>query len=68
MAEAVFEAIGIPATIDICQDIVKAGGNIANIGVHGKPVNFKLDEMLEAYEVFGNAAKEKVLKVILSAE
>lgn len=27
---------------------------------------FKLDQIVEAYETFGNAAKEKVLKVILS--
>jgi alcohol dehydrogenase len=27
---------------------------------------FKLDEILQAYEVFGNAAKEKAIKVILS--
>lgn len=110
--DVAIEAIGIPATFDICQDIVKAGGNIANIGVHGKPVtlkidelwiknitlttglvstnttpqllktvesgkletgqlvthHFRLDEMLEAYEVFASAAKEKALKVILSAE
>jgi alcohol dehydrogenase len=27
---------------------------------------FKLDEILNAYEVFGNAAKEKAMKVILT--
>jgi alcohol dehydrogenase len=26
---------------------------------------FKLDQIMEAYETFGNAAKEKALKVIL---
>lgn len=29
--------------------------------------HFKLDEIMEAYEVFGNAAKEKALKVILTS-
>jgi alcohol dehydrogenase len=29
------EAVGIPATFDICQDIVAPGGRIANVGVHG---------------------------------
>jgi alcohol dehydrogenase len=29
--------------------------------------HFKLDEILHAYEVFGNAAKEKAIKVIISA-
>ena len=29
--------------------------------------HFKLDEILKAYEVFGNAAKEKAMKVIIEA-
>jgi alcohol dehydrogenase len=29
--------------------------------------HFKLDQMMEAYETFGNAAKEKALKVILTS-
>jgi alcohol dehydrogenase len=28
---------------------------------------FKLDQILDAYEVFGNAAREKAMKVILAA-
>src|SRR5258708_7814749 len=103
------EAVGIPATFDICQHIVRPGGHIANVGVHGKSVNleiqdlwirnitlttglvntnttpmllktvssgkidpnklithhFKLDEILQAYEVFGNASKEQAMKVII---
>jgi alcohol dehydrogenase len=110
--DVAIEAIGVPATFDVCQDIVAAGGHLANIGVHGKPVelkleklwaqnvtitaslvdtrttpqllktvksgalnpgqlvthHFKLSETMEAYEVFGNAAKEKALKVIMTAE
>jgi alcohol dehydrogenase len=109
--DVAIEAVGVPATFDICQKIVSAGGNIANVGVHGTPVQlhieelwikninismglvstnttpmllktlnagkvnpgklvthrFKLDEILEAYEVFGNAAREKAMKVILNA-
>ena len=109
--DVAIEAVGIPATFDICQKIVSAGGNIANVGVHGKPVQlhieelwikninismglvctnttpmllktlksgkvnpgrlvthrFKLDEIMQAYEVFGNAAREKAMKVIISA-
>jgi alcohol dehydrogenase len=29
--------------------------------------HFKLDQIIEAYDTFGNAAKEKALKVILTA-
>ena len=90
--------------------MIAPGGNIANVGVHGKSVElhleklwiqninistglvntnttpmlmktvqsgkvdagklithrFALNDILQAYEVFGNAAKEKAMKVILS--
>lgn len=109
--DVAIEAVGVPATFDVCQNVVAAGGRIANVGVHGTSVDlhlenlwiqnvnistglvntnttpmlmktvqsgkidptklithrFELDDILEAYEVFGNAAREKALKVILSA-
>ena len=109
--DAAIEAVGIPATFDICQSIIAPGGRIANVGVHGKPVElrlerlwsqnitlttrlvdtittpmllqtvlagrldaaklvshrFKLSEIMKAYDTFGNAASECVLKVILMA-
>ncbi len=108
--DAAIEAVGIPATFEMCEAIVGAGGHIANIGVHGKSValhletlwsqnvtittrlvdtvstpmlfktvqsgkldpkqlithHLKLDQIIEAYDTFGNAAKEKALKVILT--
>ena len=110
--DVAIEAVGVPATFDICQDIVAAGGHVANVGVHGKPVSLKLEKLwihnvtittglvdtyttpmllknvtagrlqpkklvthdfaledvMKAYDVFGNAAKERALKVILRAE
>lgn len=107
--DVAIEAVGLPATFNICQEIVRPGGHIANIGVHGHSVDlqiqklwiqnititmglvntnttpmllktvssgkldpaklithhFKLDEILKAYEVFGNASKEKAIKVII---
>jgi len=110
-ADTAIEAVGIPATFELCEQIVAAGGIIANIGVHGVPValhlerlwdrniaittrlvdtvstpmllnvlragkidptrlithRFKLADILEAYETFGNAARTKALKVIISA-
>ena len=110
--DTAIEAVGIPATFELCEKIVAAGGTIANIGVHGKKVDlhletpvgpqhhhhhatggyrqhadaaedslrsqkidpkllithrFKLDQILDAYETFGNAAKTKALKVIIEA-
>ncbi len=43
--DVAIEAVGIPATFDICQAIVAAGGHIANIGVHGKPVQLQLERL-----------------------
>jgi alcohol dehydrogenase len=36
--DVAIEAVGIPATFDICQSIIAPGGRIANVGVHGEPV------------------------------
>ena len=107
--DVAIEAVGIPATFDICQSIIAPGGRIANVGVHGKPVEFHLErlwsynitlttrlvdtvttpmllrivrsghldpkklvshrfelsDIMKAYDVFGNAAKEHALKVVL---
>ena len=109
--DVAIEAVGIPATFELCEKIIGVGGHLANIGVHGKSVtlhmedlwsknvtittrlvdtsttpllfktvqagklepkklithHFKLEEIMDAYEVFGNAAKEKALKVILTS-
>ncbi len=109
--DVAIEAVGVPATFELCEDIVAAGGHIANIGVHGKSVDlhleklwsqnvtittrlvdtvttpmllknvasgklkpkplitheFKLDDVMKAYDTFGNASKEKALKVLLKA-
>lgn len=108
--DVAIEAVGIPASFDTCQSVIAPGGNIANVGVHGKSVElhleklwiqnvnistglvntnttpmllktlqsgridagqlithrFELNDILKAYEVFGNAAKEKAMKVILT--
>lgn len=42
--DVAIEAVGVPATFDICQRIVKAGGHIANVGVHGKSVTLKSND------------------------
>ncbi len=43
--DVVIEAVGIPATFDICQEVVKPGGNIANVGVHGKSVELHIEKL-----------------------
>jgi alcohol dehydrogenase len=108
--DVAIEAVGVPATFAICQAIVAAGGRIANVGVHGKPVElhleklwdrniaittrlvdtvttpmllkvvrsgklqpnqlvthrFAMNDIMKAYDTFGNAAKEGALKVVLT--
>jgi alcohol dehydrogenase len=108
--DVAIEAVGVPATFGICQDIVGPGGHIANSGVHGTSVSlhleklwsqnitittrlvdavttplllktvmagklkpkqlithrFALGEIIKAYDTFGNAGKERALKVILT--
>lgn len=45
LADAAIEAVGLPATWDTCQEIVKPGGHIAVVGVHGQPVDFHLNDL-----------------------
>ena len=43
--DTAIEAVGIPATFELCEGIVAPGGTIANIGVHGKKVALHLEEL-----------------------
>ncbi|HDX7436206.1 TPA: zinc-dependent alcohol dehydrogenase family protein, partial [Escherichia coli] len=43
--DCAIEAVGHPLTWDICQKIVKEGGHIANVGVHGQSVNFEIEKL-----------------------
>ncbi|HLN77833.1 MAG TPA: zinc-dependent alcohol dehydrogenase family protein [Nocardioidaceae bacterium] len=43
--DVAIEAVGIPATFDACTRIVRPGGSIANIGVHGAPVELALQNL-----------------------
>jgi alcohol dehydrogenase len=43
--DVAIEAVGVPATFDVCQGIVGPGGRIANIGVHGKSVELHLEKL-----------------------
>jgi alcohol dehydrogenase len=110
--DVAIEAVGVPATFELCEKIIAPGGRIANIGVHGKSVNlhletlwsknitittrlvdtattsmllktvsskkidplklithhFALKDIMNAYDTFENAARERSLKVILTNE
>jgi alcohol dehydrogenase len=107
--DVAIEAVGISTTFEMATQIVRPGGHVANVGVHGKSAelrlqdlwihnititmglvntntlpmllklvaekklnvdnfashHFKLDQMIEAYDVFSRAAETKALKVII---
>ncbi|KAJ5733980.1 hypothetical protein N7493_002766 [Penicillium malachiteum] len=43
--DAVIEAVGIPATFALCQELAGIGGRIANVGVHGTKVDLHLEKL-----------------------
>ena len=43
--DVAIEAVGVPDTFTMATDIVRPGGHVANIGVHGKPVELALNEL-----------------------
>jgi alcohol dehydrogenase len=44
-ADVVIEAVGTPATFEMCTTLVRPGGRVANIGVHGKPATLHLEDL-----------------------
>jgi alcohol dehydrogenase len=109
-ADVAVEAVGVPATFELAAELIRAGGTLANVGVHGKPAtlhleklwikdvtittglvdtrtipqllslieggkldptvlathHFPMEEAMQAYDVFGAAAKTHALKVVLN--
>ena len=107
--DVAIEAVGLPVTFDTAVALVRPGGTVANVGVHGAPVTlhieelwiknitittglvdgttiptllqlvachridatkfgtheFKLDEILAAYDVFAAAGEHNALKVVI---
>ena len=110
-ADVAVEAVGVPETFEVCAELIRPGGRLANVGVHGHPATlhlerlwirdvlittglvdtsttpkllrliaegrldptafathrFELDEAMEAYDVFADAAATNALKVVLAA-
>lgn len=108
--DVAIEAVGVPSTFRMCTQMVRPGGSVANVGVHGAPVQldldelwirnitittglvnttsldmllalvardrlpvaelvshrFALDDVMSAYDTFGDAARTRALKVVLS--
>lgn len=43
--DTAIEAVGVPATFELCGQIIAPGGTIANIGVHGTKVDLHLETL-----------------------
>ncbi|MFI6471239.1 zinc-dependent alcohol dehydrogenase family protein [Streptomyces sp. NPDC050516] len=44
-ADVVMEAVGVPEAFEMCTRVVRPGGRVANIGVHGKPATLHLEDL-----------------------
>lgn len=44
-ADVAIEAVGVPATFELCASLVRPGGRVANVGVHGTPATLHLESL-----------------------
>ena len=44
-ADVAMEAVGTPQTFELCTSLVRPGGRVANIGVHGRPAMLHLENL-----------------------
>ena len=71
--DVAIEAVGLPESFDTCQRIVAAGGHIANVGVHGKPVELHLEKLWDrnisiTTRLVDTATTPMLLKVVRSGK
>ena len=43
--DVAIEAVGVPATFEMATELIRPGGTVANVGVHGKSVELKLQDL-----------------------
>jgi alcohol dehydrogenase len=44
-ADVAIEAVGVPETFELCADLIRPGGRVANVGVHGRPATLHLEKL-----------------------
>jgi len=44
-ADVAVEAVGVPQTFELCTELVRPGGRVANVGVHGHPATLHLETL-----------------------
>ncbi|MFJ8625068.1 zinc-dependent alcohol dehydrogenase family protein [Kitasatospora sp. NPDC093550] len=43
--DVAIEAVGVPESFELCTRLVRPGGRVANVGVHGKPAVLHLEDL-----------------------
>ncbi|MGW4890895.1 zinc-dependent alcohol dehydrogenase family protein [Kitasatospora sp. NPDC004240] len=43
--DVAIEAVGVPESFELCTRVLRPGGRVANIGVHGRPAVLHLEEL-----------------------
>jgi alcohol dehydrogenase len=71
--DTAIEAVGIPATFELCEDIVGPGGTIANVGVHGQKVDLHLERLWSrniaiTTRLVDTASTPMLLKIVRSGQ
>jgi alcohol dehydrogenase len=69
--DTAIEAVGIPATFELCEKIIAPGGTIANIGVHGTKVDLHLENLWDrnitiTTRLVDTASTPTLLKILAS--
>jgi alcohol dehydrogenase len=44
-ADVAIEAVGVPETFELCTELIRPGGRVANVGVHGHPATLHLETL-----------------------
>jgi alcohol dehydrogenase len=44
-ADVAIEAVGVPETFELCAEVIRPGGRVANVGVHGHPATLHLEKL-----------------------
>jgi alcohol dehydrogenase len=43
--DVAIEAVGVPETFELCAELIRPGGRVANVGVHGHPATLHLERL-----------------------
>jgi alcohol dehydrogenase len=70
-ADVAIEAVGVPETFELCTELIRPGGRVANVGVHGHAATLHLEKLwirdvLITTGLVDTSTTSKLLKLIAS--